>query len=707
MSIEALLWAVLGALLLAALFQRFIRTPPPSPLDLEWKRTVELAERVDRAFGVSICRRIEPEALAVELSFAAFAKAGYEDVDPFSPVHLATSEAILHLIKSEPFFVAPVRLDLKTPLPIEQDIALRAQLQRQEQFLSRDHVFFALWKETVVSAVAGLIAALPRNVDLNAEASEESFAVPLNELLRDPGHALSNFIVPFVANEKVRTGGLFAPLRERLSQNINHASGIDTPISKKPVVLPSEAKDQTPSVLTRTYLSGTPFAELCTVAIPFVIPFASRFEHTHILGGSGHGKTQLLQQLILRDLAQLRAGRGSIIVIDSQGDMIRTITHLAEFSPSAEDSLADKLVLIDPNDIAYPPCLNLFDFGLDRLDRYSPVEREKLLNGAIALYEYMFGALLGADLTQRQGVIFRYLGRLLMTVPGATIHTLREFMEDPEAARPHFSALEGSARHFFETQFVSEAFKDTRQQILNRLWGILSNAVLERMFSNERNKINLFEAMNSGKIVLINTAKDLLKQDGCAILGRFFIALITQAAQERAAIPADRRRATFLYVDEAQDYFDASIEQLFNQARKYKVGLIVAHQNLGQFERELLASVMASTAIKLAGGMSAKDAAALAKEMRCEPELLQSMRKHPDRTEFACFIKNVTPSPLRLTVPFGMMESRPRLSDPEHEELLGLNRARYAATDADQAPAATRQRVRAGEGFELGRPEVF
>jgi len=29
-------------------------------------------------------------------------------------------------------------------------------------------------------------------------------------------------------------------------------------------------------------------------------------------------------------------------------------------------------------------------------------------------------------------VIFRYLARLLMKVPGATIHTLIEFMQNPE-----------------------------------------------------------------------------------------------------------------------------------------------------------------------------------------------------------------------------------------------------------------------------------
>jgi Type IV secretion-system coupling protein DNA-binding domain len=196
------------------------------------------------------------------------------------------------------------------------------------------------------------------------------------------------------------------------------------------------------------YLAHTPLQEYFQTALPFAIPLSARFEHTHIVGGSGHGKTQLLQSLLLRDIEQLVNGRGSIVVIDSQGDMIRTILGL-----SALSSIADRIVLIDPNDIEYPPCLNLFDFGLERLTRYDIVEREKLVNGAIALYEYMFGALLGADLTQRQGVIFRYLARLLMVVPGATIHTLREFMEEPEKARGHLHQLDPVSKLFLKRSF--------------------------------------------------------------------------------------------------------------------------------------------------------------------------------------------------------------------------------------------------------------
>ena len=160
------------------------------------------------------------------------------------------------------------------------------------------------------------------------------------------------------------------------------------------------------------------------------------------------------------------------------------------------------------------------------------------------------------------------------------------------------------------------------------------------MLDNEQNKVDLFDAMNRGSIILINTAKDLLKQEGCEILGRFFIALIAQAVQERASLPEDKRLPTFVFIDEAQDYFDESIESLLNQGRKYKVGLIIAHQNLDQFSQKLRASVMASTSIKLVGGLSAKDTAAFAREMGCEEAFISERRKHQKHTEFACFIRN-------------------------------------------------------------------
>ena len=270
---------------------------------------------------------------------------------------------------------------------------------------------------------------------------------------------------------------------------------------------------------------------------PLELSLSTRFEHTHIVAGTGHGKTQLLQSLILADLPEIvQPHNRSVIVIDSQGDLIKQLLSLSILS-----ELGEKFVLIDPNDIADPPSLNLFDFGLDRVQSYNAVDRERLVNGAISLYEYLFGALLGADLTARQGMIFRYLARLMMVVPGANIHALMQFVQEPETVAPYLPQLDRITQSFFQTQFFSPVYNDTRQQISTRLWMILSNMVIAEMFSAQKNAVNLYTAMNNGSLILINTAKDLLKQEGCALMGRFFIALIAQATQERAIVNEQER----------------------------------------------------------------------------------------------------------------------------------------------------------------------
>jgi hypothetical protein len=262
-------------------------------------------------------------------------------------------------------------------------------------------------------------------------------------------------------------------------------------------------------------------------------------------------------------------------------------------------------------------------------------------------------------------VNFRYLAMLLMVVPEATIFTLMDFLEDPELVRPHLSKLDASAARFFHTQFFASTFDTTRQQILMRLWGVLSKSrVIERMFSHTQNRLNLFRALNKGSVILVNTAKDLLQQEDCSLFGRFCIALLAQATQERSTLPDNeiRRLPTIVYIDEAHDYFEeeAGIEFLLNTARKYKVGLVLSHQNLNQFPRSLWATVMASTSIKLAGGVSFDDARALSKEMRCEAEFLQQMQKGRGKPALGFTCETPVISPGRLLFPLGRLRGKRR-----------------------------------------------
>ena len=194
------------------------------------------------------------------------------------------------------------------------------------------------------------------------------------------------------------------------------------------------------------------------------------------------------------------------------------------------------------------------------------------------------------------------------------------------------------------------------------------------MFSHPRSKLDLFAEMNAGKIILINTAKDLLKEQGTEIFGRFFIALIAQAAQERATLSEAKRIPTFVYIDEAADYFDRNIGIILSQARKYSVGMVLAHQYLGQLEPKLQEAFAANTSIKFAGGVSARDARTLAPMLYCDASLIEAQPKG----HFAAYIRGVTKTALPLKFPFGYLEDKPHMTQEERAALQEVMRERYA-----------------------------
>ena len=74
--------------------------------------------------------------------------------------------------------------------------------------------------------------------------------------------------------------------------------------------------------------------------------------------------------------------------------MIGKLLRLAELSPSRKE-LSERLVYIDPTDLDFPPALNLFDFGITRLGRYSPLERGKVVTRSDCALRVSFWHALG------------------------------------------------------------------------------------------------------------------------------------------------------------------------------------------------------------------------------------------------------------------------------------------------------------------------
>ncbi len=613
----------------------------------------------------------------------------YDDV-PINDQDAVVLSLVLELFDYDGLFVLP-EVDWEQGRTIAELWEIREELSRQQALVRNFDVNVELLTRAATAFLMPLYKACPALLDI--EETPDGISVP-TDLLRSLGDvgAVTEELLDIGLADELAEAGLLPNLHSRLAYNLIAASGgnpADPASFKRAPKLPTQFDAKTPEAVVETYLSGTPLLSLFDQELSFTIPTKSRFEHQHIVAGSGHGKTQTLQYLITQDLAAMGAGKRSIIVLDSQGDLIRNIAQMGIFAPG--EPLHDRIVIIDPSDVEYPVSLNLFDVGQERLAGYAPLERERLTNSILELYDFVLGTLLDAQMTQKQNVIFRYVTRLMLHIPDATIHTLRELMEPKSEVKfaEHIAKLEGTAKHFFETEFASREFEQTKKQVLRRLWGILENQTFERMFAHPRSKLDLFSEMNAGKVILINTAKDLLKEQGTEIFGRFFIAMMAQAAQERATLPKSERVPTMVYIDEAQDYFDRNIGLILAQARKYNVGMVLAHQYLGQLEPKLQEAFAANTAIKFAGGVSAKDARSLAPMLYTDPAFIEAQGKG----SFAAHIRGVTKHAVPLTFPFGLMEALPVMSAVERDFLRDKMRDRYAvhhsqigADDDDQSP---------------------
>ncbi len=660
-----------------------------SPRERELRETRESWAEAERLWQASPLAQTEITDLVLELMREAMREFGRE---PAYPILLELCVATDRLLRLEDI----IAIEAEWPL-IESDLEValnvRKMLTRRKRWAANFDQMFGIVRRQLLAGFGDLFRLFPEVCFEEWDADHEGFGVPLIELLRDPAAFIQELLL-FAYDDATLRYDLFLRYREQLATNLLVASGFRPDANIREVehrlIMPAAQKNKSAAELARLYLAHTPFETVLELPVPFEVPDHSRFEHCHIVGGTGHGKTQLLQRMIHDDLLKAQKERRSILVIDSQGDLIAKLRRLALFDPEAPNSLADRLVVIDPADMEFPAALNLFDAKLDRLADYRPVDQERVLNGVIELYETFFGDLLGAELTQKQGVIFKYLARLMLTIPDATIHTLMQLMDNGRPFKPYMDKLNGSARYFFEREFFDPSFAATKKQVLKRLWGVLATPAFERMFAQPTNKLDLFEALQDGKIVLVSTAKDLLKRDGSQLFGRFVLAMVAQATAERATVPEDERTPTFVYVDEAQEYFGGDdIETMLNQGRKYGVGLTLAHQALDQLSPRLRAVLASNTTMKCAGGVSAKDARALAEELHTTPDFIESMTRRGDRTEFAAWVKHRTANAVRLSVPLGFLERQPTLSDEAYDQLEVRNRARYCGTLADASFAAS------------------
>jgi hypothetical protein len=145
----------------------------------------------------------------------------------------------------------------------------------------------------------------------------------------------------------------------------------------------------------------------------------------------------------------------------------------------------------------------------------------------------------------------------------------------------------------------------------------------------------------------------------------------------------DKRKPCLMFVDEAQEYFDASMDTLLTQVAKFKLGICIAFQYADQLDQKLRASVLGNTTVKYVGGVTFADARHLAREMRVNEQMILAQKKDPAEppqwAQFATYVRNYTEHAMSITIPFYALESQPKMTEAAFAEMLRRNRVNVSS----------------------------
>ncbi len=107
---------------------------------------------------------------------------------------------------------------------------------------------------------------------------------------------------------------------------------------------------------------------------------------------------------------------------------------------------------------------------------------------------------------------------------------------------------------------------------------------IRHMVAQKENKVDFEDIMQNGKIFLAKLSQGAIGTENSYLLGAFLVTKLNQIAFSRQNLPESKRRNFYAYIDEFHNFVTPSMESILSGARKYKMGLVLAHQEMRQLE---------------------------------------------------------------------------------------------------------------------------
>lgn len=295
-----------------------------------------------------------------------------------------------------------------------------------------------------------------------------------------------------------------------------------------------------------------------------------RFRHFYVIGQTGTGKSSILSVMARQDL---RNGRG-LAVLDPHGDFA---TGLLDFIPKTR---AEDLIFFDPADQGRPMGLNLLEADTDD-------EKQMAVGEATSIMIKIFGPEIFGPRIQDY---FRNGCLALMDYPeGGTLIELIKLFTDENFQRERVQTIKNPiVKTWWKTTYAAMGDREKAEMIpffAAKFGPFITNTLMRNIIGQTKSAFDITDVMNTQKILLATLSKGVLGDINSSLIGLILVSKIQMAAMKRQQMPASERKDFFLYIDEFQNYVTDSIESILSEARKYRLGLIIAHQYLGQLQK--------------------------------------------------------------------------------------------------------------------------
>lgn len=316
---------------------------------------------------------------------------------------------------------------------------------------------------------------------------------------------------------------------------------------------------------------------------PVYIQPEDRERHFYVIGQTGTGKSTLMVNMAIQDI---KNGEG-VAILDPHGDLINTILGLIP------PERASDVILFDPTDIHHPLGLNMLEYDKDR-----PEDKTFIVNEMQSIFMKLFpesGEALGPVFQQYMRNALLLLMEDFYNEPATLVETPRVFT-DAEWRKKKLNRIHNPAVFDFWEKEAAKAGGEASLQnitpyITSKFNNFIANDYMRPIIGQVRSAFKFREVLDQGKILLVNLAKGRLGDINAHLLGMIIVGKILMAALSRTDLAPEKRRRFYLYIDEFHNFTTDSISVILSEARKYKLGLVMAHQFIAQLSEKIRDSV--------------------------------------------------------------------------------------------------------------------